>query len=471
MAEHKPLYRGSFNEAVRLEETDQWRASWHENIACRDYIDLIIAQNYDGHRLGGDVAGDAIAQFGYDRVNWLLANTIRLKDHDGRFSAENKEWAKGFFFEADDIHRHDWVIDQSHPGLVDMVVHDARRAYAQLELFDAKQCISVHEFQDVAGHVLVLKPETLKDEHRKPENQLFLAEIGAGCVPTARGRMIAGKFLFNGEQAKCNREEFLGVLSPDHMPEWAIEKLRELEPEQSLGLGQPQEPEQTPDPLHIKLYQVNWKRDTECRRFENLNSVEGTPQVDASLYDEVFSGTVPSGRFVDLLIQFNNDPPPLHRGRSMARGDVIVSGDQCCFVDAIGFRDVGFDASLAHKRDDLLRVVVLEPGMPGYEGEIGPDIDSLQRLAGRYDAEACTFETLALLEAGDMSAWLVGVAGIMQSDGTLNPEPIFIVGDDEEGFCSLTDEQTAFFLEEYSQVEEVSMEEAESGMGMQFHGM
>jgi len=105
--------------------------------------------------------------------------------------------------------------------------------------------------------------------------------------------------------------------------------------------------------------------------------------------------------------------------------------------------------------------------MPGYEGEIGPDIDSLQRLAGRYDAEACTFETLALLEAGDMSAWLVGVAGITQSDGTLNPEPIFIVSEDEEGFCSLTDEQTAFFLEEFSQVEEVSMEEVQGGMGMQ----
>ena len=120
MAEHKPLYRWSFAEAVRLNETDQWRASWHENVACRDYIDQSITRNYDGHRLGGDVAGDAIAEFGYDRVNWLLANTIRLKVHDGRFSAENKEWAKGFFFEADDIHRHDWVIDQSHPGLVDM---------------------------------------------------------------------------------------------------------------------------------------------------------------------------------------------------------------------------------------------------------------------------------------------------------------------------------------------------------------
>ena len=102
MAEHKPLYRWSFNEAVRLGETDHWRASHTENIACREYITQTINLHYDGACLGGDVAEHCIAKFGYDRVNWLLANTIRLKEDDGRFSAENKEWAKGFFFEHDD---------------------------------------------------------------------------------------------------------------------------------------------------------------------------------------------------------------------------------------------------------------------------------------------------------------------------------------------------------------------------------
>ena len=467
MAEYKPLYRDSRREAERSDELDAWYASRHENIACRDYISQSIALSYDGQRLGGDVAEHTIAKFGYDRTMFVLANTVRLKDSDDRFSAENKEWAKGFFFADEDGHRRDFLIDRNNPGLVDLVVSQARASYDQLHLFDAEQCINIHAFQDITGQVLVLRPEELKDEYKSPDFQLVLAKNGNGCWPNAIGRSIFGQFLINGESARCWRQDFLGVLKPDLLPAWAAEKLRELEPEQSLGLGQPQEQE----PLLIKLYQVNWERDTECRRFTFLKGAEGTPQIDASLYDEVFSGTVPSGRFVDLLIQFNNNPPPLHRGRSMARSDVIVSGGQCCFVDAIGFRDVGFDTSLAHKRDDLLRVVVIEPGMPGYEGEIGPDVDSLQRLAGRYDAEACTFETLGLLEAGDMSAWLVGVVGITQSDGTLNPEPIFIIGDDEEGFCSLTDEQTAFFLEEFSQVEEVSMEEAEGGMGMQFHGM
>jgi len=212
VAEHKPLYRWSFNEAVRLGETDQWRASWHENIACRDYITQSIALNYDGMHLGGDVAEHAIAKFGYDRVNWLLANTIRLKDHDGRFSAANKEWAKGFFFEHDDIHRHDFLIDDAHPGLVDIVVNQARQAYEQLNLFDAKHCDSVFNFETVAGHVLVLKPEMLLDEYKTPECQLFLASHGNGRRPHASGRSIFGEFLVDGDKSRYWRQDFLGVL-------------------------------------------------------------------------------------------------------------------------------------------------------------------------------------------------------------------------------------------------------------------
>jgi hypothetical protein len=473
MADHKPLYRDSRDVAWLSGKMDAWRESHGENIRCRDFIMDSISRNYNGMRLDGDTAGEAIAEFGYDRVNLVLANTIQLKTHDGRISAKNKAWAKGFFIphRQDDQwnYRRDYLIDE--PGLVNLVANQARRAYEQLHLFGKAQCIPIQEFQDVAGHVLVLKPEELLDEYKSPDFQLVLAKNGSGCRPKAIGRSIFGQFLINGEPASYCRQDFLGVLKPELLPAWAVEKLRELEPGQSPELKQPREPEQASESLHIKLYQVNWERDTEHKRFANLNDVKGTPQVDASLYDEVFSGTVPSGRFVDLLVQFNNNPPSLHRGRSMGRSDVFVAGDQCGYVDAAGFRYVKFDTSLAHKRDDLLRVVVIEPGMPGYEGEIAPDIDSLQRIAGRYDTEACAFEILSLLEAGDMSAWLAGVAGVTQADGSLNPEPIFIIGGDGDGgYCSLTDEQAAFFLEEFSQVEEISMEDIQGGTGMKMNG-
>ena len=456
MAEHKPLYHWSFNEAVRLSEVEQWRASWHENIACRDYIDQSIALNYDGHHLGGDVAEHAIAKFGYDRVNWLLANTIRLKDHDGRFSAENKEWAKGFFFEHDDIHRHDWVIDQSHPGLVDLVVRDARRAYAELHLFDAKQCISVREFQDVAGHVLVLKPETLLDEYKKPENQLFLAELGAGCVPTARGRMIAGKFLIDGEQAKFNREEFLGVLSPDHMPEWAVDKMAEPEPEQA------------PEPVRIKVFQINTDRNAGHRRFEEI---EPGQAVDASVYDEVYDGPMYSADLEAIYSRFNGElHPPLHRGWSMSVGDVVEVGGAYHLVNPVGFQQIDFDASLTQKPEGLLRVVVLEPGEPAYAGEIGADLKSMQRAVGGHIEVTCPFSD-SVAVVGNEEAKLIHMEGNRHIAGQVYAGPLFIVGDDGEGnFISLTEDQATAYCEQFAQPEDIAMEDVQADTGIQFYG-
>ena len=455
MAEHKPLYRWSFNEAVRLGETDQWRASWHENIACRDYITQSIALNDDGMRLGGDVAEHAIAKFGYDRVNWLLANTIRLKDHDGRFSAENKEWAKGFFFEHDDIHRHDFLIDDAHPGLVDIVTNQARQSYDQLHLFDAKQCISVFEFQDVTGHVLVLKPETLMDEFKSPECQLFLPSHGNGCRPNASGRSIFGKFLVDGEQARYWRQAFLGVLKPELLPAWAIEKMAEPEPEQA------------PESTHIRVFQINKDRDAEHRCFMPL---EPGQQVDPSIYDVVYEGPVPDADPEAVFQQFNVSPPPLHRGWSMSVSDVVEVGGKFLIVDGFGFQEIEFDASQTQKPTDLLQVVVIEPGLPAYEGEIGPDLDSMQRAVGGLIEVSYPFRDNAVIVGND-EAKLINMEGNRHIAGQVYAGPLFIIGDDGEGgFCSLTDTQAAEYCQEFAQPEDITFEEVQADTGITFYG-
>ena len=459
MAEHKPLYRGSFAEAVRLGEKEHWRASWHENIACRDYIAQEINLNYDGTRLGGDVAEHAIAKFGYDRVNWLLANTIRMKDHDGRFSAANKEWAKGFFFEPDDIYRHDFLIDEVSPGLVDIVADQARQAYEQLHLFSARQCDSVYGFETVAGQVLVLKPEMLTDEYKTPDCQLFLARNGNGCKPTAIGRSIFGEFLVDGEQARYWRQDFLGVIKPELLPEWAAAKMA----------GPEQEPEQAPEAVRIKVFQIDVDRDIEHRRFQEI---EPGQAVDTSIYNEVYVGPVPSGNLEAIYSRFNGEMmPPLHRGWSMSVGDVVEVGGAYHYVNPAGFEQVDFDASQAQKPDDLLRVVVLEPGMPAYEGEIGPDLKSMQRAVGGHIEVTCPFSD-SVAVVGNEEAKLIHMEGNRHIAGQVYAGPLFIVGDDGEGgFCSLTNAQVAGYCEQFAQPEDISMEEVEADTGIKFYGM
>lgn len=120
---------------------------------------------------------------------------------------------------------------ESHPGLTDLFVNQAREAWQKLGLFEPQSCISEKDGEiDYKGRLLVLKPTVLKESYRTSENQLFVAEGGFGCSPNSRGRKVFGKFLIDGEETNFNRDDFFGIIKDECIPEWAAEKLAELEP-------------------------------------------------------------------------------------------------------------------------------------------------------------------------------------------------------------------------------------------------
>jgi hypothetical protein len=238
-----PLYRTSMRDAMEASgtaEIQKWKESLDENIRCARFIEDHINAQYDGFRLSGDIARDSFDEFGMDRTNWVLANTVQLKDYDGRFNQQNKAWAQGFYIPRPTTQNErdrnvDYLIDKINPGLVDLVVNKARMHYAALNLYDHRHRIEgdVHE-QDFTGKLLILRADVLKESARTPENQLFLANVGGfGCHPHARGRAVIGEFLIDGENARFNRDEFVGIVDDRYLADWAKEKLAELQPEQS----------------------------------------------------------------------------------------------------------------------------------------------------------------------------------------------------------------------------------------------
>lgn len=222
MPEHKPLYRWSLEDAVRNNERTEWRESYRENCDCARAIERAIEENYHDNRLE-DCTQDIIDQYGFDRVNWVLANTIQEKDHDGRFSPENKEWAKQTHIPKDEARWHYCV--ESHSGLTDLFTNQVRQAWQALGLFDQSHC---SEEQDYKDEVLILNPSALKDEYKSPDYQLFYAQSGFGCDPNSSGRKVFGSFLKDGERGNFYRADFLGVIDEKYLPEWAQEKLSEL---------------------------------------------------------------------------------------------------------------------------------------------------------------------------------------------------------------------------------------------------
>ena len=67
--------------------------------------------------------------------------------------------------------------------------------------------------------------------YKSPDYQMFLASGGFGCSPTARGRRVYGQFIKDNEQTSFYRQDFLGVLKNEYLPDWAREKLAEIQSE------------------------------------------------------------------------------------------------------------------------------------------------------------------------------------------------------------------------------------------------
>ena len=94
-----PVYRQTGMYAREHGELDQFRQSNVANVACRAAIEKAIAENFDGMRLRADAASQVLSEFGVERAQFVLANTVQQKSWDGRFSRENKAWAAAFSIE------------------------------------------------------------------------------------------------------------------------------------------------------------------------------------------------------------------------------------------------------------------------------------------------------------------------------------------------------------------------------------
>lgn len=138
LTDHTYLYLGSLSEARRSNEAGLWRASHQCNIACKQAIEAAIRAGFDGMHLKADCARGVIAQYGFKRVGWVLANTIQKKRWDGRFRPRHKEWAETIFIPACD--RTGEYIVESHPAVLDGFVEAFLDEVKGLSLFDASQC-------------------------------------------------------------------------------------------------------------------------------------------------------------------------------------------------------------------------------------------------------------------------------------------------------------------------------------------
>ena len=152
MSEHVQLYTGSIEEAKRQDEVELWRESYRENCRCARAIEEAIMKGFDGKSLDSGCAKAVIEEFGFGRVNFVLANTLREKEWDLRFSASNCRWAKSIFVPKDPSY---WVFAvDSHPAVLNGFCDQARKEWTELNLFDQRIFPSPGQKEFFLGHLL-----------------------------------------------------------------------------------------------------------------------------------------------------------------------------------------------------------------------------------------------------------------------------------------------------------------------------
>lgn len=96
-----------------------------------------------------------------------------------------------------------------------------------------EQCVLDDWEKSIAGKVVVLRPEVLRQEYRTANNQLWLCDRGFGTQSKSRGAACYAINLYSGESSRFERRDVLGEMKV--LPEWAKERLAVIQAEREAN--------------------------------------------------------------------------------------------------------------------------------------------------------------------------------------------------------------------------------------------
>jgi len=113
-----PLYLQTAKYANEHYEMIACRNSHKANEECKQALTEAIRDNFDGMHLNAGFEDKLIERYGMERVAFLVATTINEHDYDGRYSRENKEWAKTVPMSESEDERSSCCLNV-HPAILD----------------------------------------------------------------------------------------------------------------------------------------------------------------------------------------------------------------------------------------------------------------------------------------------------------------------------------------------------------------
>ena len=155
-----PVYREMANYAYEAGELDMYRASRDANMACKEAIEAAISENYVDYSLSTRVAVETVLeQFSEERVQYVLANTVQHNLHDGRYHAENKDWAGKI--SVCEENSESFIVSQVHPRLVNLFINQFKDLLPE-KTQEQSESVSIPEPEKAAASKHRLTPEEKK---------------------------------------------------------------------------------------------------------------------------------------------------------------------------------------------------------------------------------------------------------------------------------------------------------------------
>ena len=123
-------------------------------------------------------------------------------------------------------------------GQVAALQAQRKTLHIPLELLGREHCFPLNDSDDITGKVVAVKPSSLRYEYRRADCQLILVTNGSGARGYSRGTSVYGVNVFTGRRAgRWERQDVLGEVRPECMPQWANEHLAVIQRERVLEKG------------------------------------------------------------------------------------------------------------------------------------------------------------------------------------------------------------------------------------------
>ena len=109
------------------------------------------------------------------------------------------------------------------------VIDEKSKITVDMTPIEKEGCQVLEADDRIKNKVVVIRADVFKPEYQISTKQLQLCTGGFGAEPNSRGSACFCTNLYSGKESRFERSDILGVIEKDDLPDWAKERLDDVQ--------------------------------------------------------------------------------------------------------------------------------------------------------------------------------------------------------------------------------------------------